>query len=260
MSKINYYFALILFFLISCDFSPALHKDIIIAQKYIDEQRYIEAARVYEQILEKNPQKSLKTKIIFQLGEIYYLDLNKFDLALEKYSLLIKESEEPLLMVKAEERRAEIYFEAVKDYQKAIESYGRLVEFKPKLTKSDQYKFNMAISMINLKKFTDAQKILYSITNESEQHVQAIYYLGYIEFQKQNWKEAINIWNQYISIEKRKDAVINTKFLIANIYETTEDLRKAYEIYYSIMGDYPNPEVIKNRLESIFTRRIARKR
>ena len=60
--------------------------------------------------------------------------------------------------------------------------------------------------------------------------------------------------------EKRRDNIVQTKFLMANAYETMEKLKAAYNIYYSILGEYPNTEVIKNRLKSIYERRVARKR
>ena len=47
---------------------------------------------------------------------------------------------------------------------------------------------------------------------------------------------------------------------MANAYETMEELKKAYNLYYSILGEYPNTEVIQNRLKAIYDRRVARKR
>ena len=47
---------------------------------------------------------------------------------------------------------------------------------------------------------------------------------------------------------------------MANAYETMERLKKAYDLYYSLLGKYPNTEVIKNRLNAIYERKIARKR
>ena len=84
--------------------------------------------------------------------------------------------------------------------------------------------------------------------------------MGMIHFEKKEWRQAISFWNQYITREKRKDFVIEAKFLMANAYETLEALKKAYNLYYSILGEYPNTEVIQSRLNAIYQRRIARKR
>ena len=84
--------------------------------------------------------------------------------------------------------------------------------------------------------------------------------LGIVSFKKKQWKIAINYWNKYIKKEKRQDNIVRTKFLMANAYETIENLEKAYNIYYSILGEYPNTKVIKNRLNAIYERKIARRR
>lgn len=81
-----------------------------------------------------------------------------------------------------------------------------------------------------------------------------------IYFLNLNWDLAIIAFKKYIKIEKRRDIIVQAKFILANIYETKEELKKAYNIYYSILGEYPNAQVIKNRLESIYNRRVARKR
>jgi len=47
---------------------------------------------------------------------------------------------------------------------------------------------------------------------------------------------------------------------MANAYEMLEKLKEAYNLYYSILGEYPNTKVIQNRLNSIYARKIARKR
>ena len=48
--------------------------------------------------------------------------------------------------------------------------------------------------------------------------------------------------------------------MMANAYESNEDLRRAYNIYSDIKEDYPNPEIIESRLKSLYERRVVRKR
>ena len=60
--------------------------------------------------------------------------------------------------------------------------------------------------------------------------------------------------------EYKKNKVIYAKFLLANTLESNEELKKAYNLYYSLLNEFPNTEVIKKRLSSIYNRRIARKR
>jgi hypothetical protein len=76
----------------------------------------------------------------------------------------------------------------------------------------------------------------------------------------QQWKMAISVMNKFLKITKSYGRKYEGKFLIANSYENLEQLKKAYDIYYSILSEYPNTEVIKNKLNSIYVRKISRKR
>ena len=249
-------------FFISCDFTPRLHKKILLAQEEISLQRYDKAVLRYEGILKSNPPKDIQIKIYYQLGEIYSNQLAKYSKALEYYGLVKEISQDPLWLVKSEEKVGEINFFYTKDYKESVKNYTRLFEFRPKLDKSDFYQYRLALSYFQM---SDMDKSLEEFKRIQENknnkyHVKSFYYLGMIYFQTKKWKKAIRYWQEYIKRENRRDSIVQTKFLVANAYETMEQLKKAYNIYYSILGEYPNTEVLKNRLNAIYARKIARKR
>ena len=248
--------------LCSCDFSPRLHKEILEAQGFINTQNYEKAALKYKRILNGVAPKKVKIKIYYQLGELYSIHLDNNNLAIEYYSRILKLSEDLRELVKVEEKIAEIDFSYLKNFKRASESYRRLIKFKPRLKKHDFYHYRLGLSYLNSNEFKKAEKTFQEIINyrEHEYYLKSLYYSGLIFFKTKNWKKAIRFWETYISLEKRRDNIVQTKFLMGNAYETMEELKKAYNIYYSILGEYPNNDVIKNRLNSLYKRRIARKR
>ena len=143
-----------------------------------------------------------------------------------------------------------------KKYKRTANSYVIMMD------KLDFYEFRLALSYQGNGQFEQAKKLLRQIAYRSghEFHVAALYQLGLLAFENKQWKDAIKYWNEYNQQETRKDNIVATKFLMANAYETMEDLEKAYNLYYSILGEYPNPEVVKNRLNAIYNRKVARKR
>lgn len=246
-----------------CEFSSGLYQDILNAQEYITNQDYQKAAQVYETVLSAKPPEAIKTKVRFQLGEIYSIYMNDHKKALIHFKEIIKESNEPAWQVKASEKIASIYFESTKEYIKAEKSYAKLVAFKPVLDRYNFYRFRLGLSLFNLKKFGESSKIfnqIKKVKKETEESSLAYYYLGLTNFYLQKHDEAIKNWFEYLKREKRKDKIVQVKFMIANSYESSEKLKEAYNIYYSIIGEYPNSEVIKDKLESLYKRRIARKR
>src|SRR5688500_16604831 len=95
---------LILLFLLglsSCDFTSGLNQDILTAQKYVDNQEFSNAVELYERILKKNPSKIIKTKINYQLAEIYYLYLDEQVKALKYYQYIVDNVDDPLWQVKS---------------------------------------------------------------------------------------------------------------------------------------------------------------
>ena len=94
----------------SCDFTSGVNRDILLAQGYVDSQEFQKAVELYERILKKNPSKIIKTKINFQLAEIYYLYLDQQVNALKYYEFIVENVDDPLWQVKSLEKIADINF------------------------------------------------------------------------------------------------------------------------------------------------------
>jgi tetratricopeptide (TPR) repeat protein len=251
-----------LFILVGCDFTSGLNRNILVAQHYVDNQEYDRAAKAYELILKQNPQKSVKTKLHYQLAEIYYLYLNEKTKALEHYQFIIDHDDDPRNQVKALEKIADINFDFKKDYKQAIRAYTLLLRFQPRLQNADEYEYKLAESYFESGQLSDAE-IKFSQINMNTfhtYHIDSFFHQGLLKFYQKNWEGAVEMWLQYIKREKRKEHIVKAKFLIANAYESGEKLKEAYNIYYSLLDDHPNPQMIKDRLKALYARRVARKR
>ncbi len=260
-SRIYIYLILILI-LSGCGFTSGSYQDILKAQDYISKREYKKAVKLYENILSRRPTKNIQIKISYQLAEINSLYLNNYTEALSKYKKVISLTNEPLWQTKALEKMGMISFENLKDYSTAKYSYKKLKEFIPKLEKQSFYKLRYALCFYHSEEYKKTLNLLkdFIVEDNSKYAVQAYYYIGLVNFYEKKWDTAISYWFEYLKREKQKSKIVQVKFLIANAYESSEKLKEAYNIYYSILGSYPNPKVIKNRLNSLYQRRVARKR
>lgn len=251
-----------LVFGVGCDFTPRMHKDVLRAQNYLQSQRYEEAIKTYRSILNKNPSNEIKVKIHYQLGEIYSTYLGDNEEAIAQFNTVLREASDPIWSVKSLERIGDINFSYLRNFEESMEYYFKLTQFNPKLQNSDFYEYRLSLSLKNLGRLEEAIESFERIVQQPnhEFHIRSIYEIGDLYFQKKDWQTAINYWMDYIKKEERRDNIVQAKFLIANAYETMEELQMAYNLYYSILGEYPNTEVIRNRLRSIYDRRVARKR
>jgi tetratricopeptide (TPR) repeat protein len=251
-----------LVFLCACNFSSSINKEILEAQSLVDGHRYNDAIRKYEQILKKNPETEIKSKIFYQLAKVYSLYLNQPSKSEAYYQSLITTSSDPILIIKAKEEMADLYFAIIKDYNKSIDLLKELTSIKPRLSNYELYEYQLALSYYHLKNY-EASMTLLNLISKNPNHEffkKSFYFKGISYFERSKWNEAIEEFKEYIRYESEEDQIIKVKFLIANCYETLEKLKAAYELYYSLLGKYPTEGIVEERLQSIYQRRVARKR
>lgn len=246
----------------SCDFTSAVNRDILAAQNYVDNQEFAKAVEIYEKILKQNPSKLIKTKIYYQVAEINYLYLDEQVKALSYYQYIVDNVDDPLWQVKSLEKVADINFSFSRNYQQAKQAYQILLEVKPKLKNFDFYAFRVAESYFEMADYQAASLLFKKFIEQPHNpfHIEAYNQMGLVEFYTRNWDKAVEYWLEYLKRETQKDKIIKAKFMIANAYESNEKLKEAYNIYYSLLPIYPNPEVLRERLRSLYARRVARKR
>lgn len=248
--------------LYSCDFTPPINRKIIDAQNYITEQEYGKAAYLYEDILKSNPSEELRLKICYQLGELYSIYLGQYKKAVYYYTEVKELTEDPLWLIKTEEKLADVNYNYLKNYKDAIKNYERLSKFTPKLKNYDYFQLQIALADYFLNNKDAALTQLTKIQSDPnhEFFIRSFYYVGLIYFEQKDFSKALYVWQEYLKRETKKEYIVQTKFMVANAYESTENLKMAYDIYYSIANDYPNPDVIQNRLNSLYSRRVSRRR
>ncbi len=246
----------------SCDFAPTLDKSILEAQRAIENRDFQKAANINDAILSKSFRREIKRKVLFQQGDIYLVHLGNPEVALTYFQQIYKDESDPYWQVRSLEKMADVNFYQLKRYEQAAKHYEILSQFKPPLNRHDYYKFQMAKSLMENKSYPKAIELFNEIAGDSKNKYQydAYFQKGLINFYNKKWETAIEHFKVFIANSPSKDYVVQAKFLIANCYETQEKLREAYNIYYSIIDSYPNIEVIKSRLKSLFERRQSRKR
>ena len=256
------FFIIVILGFSSCDFTSGLNQDLLSAQKYVDQQKFPKAVELYERVLKKNPSKIIKTKINYQLAEIYYLYMDEQVKALKYYQFIVENVDDPLWQVKSLEKIADINFSFSKNFIEAIRAYTILMNVKPRLKNYDYYFLRVGESYFEMAKYNKAREIFNQIISQptNPYYVEAYNQMGLIEFYNKNWDKAVEYWLEYLKRERRKEQITKVKFLIANAYESNEKLKEAYNIYYSLLPTYPNPDVLRARLKSLYARRVARKR
>ncbi len=242
-----------------CDFTPQIHRDILAAQDLLIDQNYSAAIKKYNKILATSNDENIRSKVIFQLAEIYLLHYDNARKSLTLLNKIKTESQNLEAIIKAEEKIANINFSVLHDYKTALKNYLNLISFKPYLKNHKFYILRYAKSALLAGNYQIAIEMFKKMIKEKQFGEIAYFYLGQSYFYKQEWKKAIKNLKKYLSFNNLENR-IKAQLLLANSYENIEELKKAYDIYYGLLADYPNPEVIRNKLNSIYTRQISSKR
>lgn len=249
-------------FFSSCDFSPKLQQEILAAQELVSKGDYKNATGLYEKILNMNMEPQLRIKILYQLADLFSIFLGDAEKGKKYYGKVFEVSGDTHDQIKALERIGELNFTYLKNYKEALSTYKHLLAIKAESTDLDFFDLRVALSHFNLGDLERAHFELERISQNSTHHYRIIslYYLGLIHFRKSEWEPAVNLWKKYLEVEKRRDKIVEVRYLMANAYETMENLKEAYAIYYSLLGEYPNTKVIQNRLKAVYLRKVSRKR
>ena len=246
-------------FFSSCDYTSELKKLIIKAQENLSYRNYKKALGYYEQILEKSPSAQIQIKILFQMSEIYSIYDNNPKLAVATLKKVLKLADRPVWHVKATEKIADLYFSILKNYDKSEIWYFKLLQFYPRLKKASFYEYRYGVSSLLASNLDLAIKTFNSIISNSKHgyYHDTFYYLGMAYFWKKQWGQSIKIWKDALRYEKSSARKVVIKFMLANAYEESENFSDAYHYYYLVRNDYP---ISYQRLNSLFTRKIARRR
>jgi len=260
LKLLNIFFIFLIFS--SCDFTSILQKDLLRAQLAVNAGEYTKASQIYNDILKKSFKRSIRRKILYQQGEIHLVYLQQPKKALDFFEKIFDGENDPYWQVVSLEKMGEINFSYLKNYEKSLNYYNILMNYSPSLERSDFYQFRLALNLKELKKYPESAIVFEKIA-EDKKHLyysKSFFQIGIINFYEKKWSNAIVQFKKFISVDTDIDEIIQAKFLIANSYETLEKIPEAYNIYYSLLDQYPNPEVIKGRLKSLYERRIVRKR
>lgn len=253
---------LLFLFILGRSFTPSYHKSILNAQNLIKAGNYSESLKVYQEVLEQSIPNKIRKQINFQIGNLLSVYLGDFDLAIEylnTYKRLVELPDEYILV---EKKIAEIFFKYKKNYEKAIKAYKNLINFRPRPEEYEEFEVKYGICLIELKRYEEATLFFQNIRSNSQHLFQnkSLYYLALINFHQGDFDKAVENFRIYLKREEDEDQTNTATILMANAYETSGKLDKAYEIYYNLYSKYPNPKIIKDRLDSLYKRRVAQKR
>ena len=87
----------------------------------------------------------------------------------------------------AEEKMGELNFVFLKDFKSASKNYSKLEKFLPKLQNHDFYEYRLALSLLRMKDFYEAEKVFLKMIRPQKHiyRVKSFYHLGLLNFERE---------------------------------------------------------------------------
>jgi len=248
-----------LLILSGCDRSGA--EDYKKGEELWEAERYAEAVTQFEKVVSEHPKNHLATDALYQIGNIYYLNLRDYRKAVDAYKRLVEANPGCPFSPDAQWKIADIYKEKFRDLSGAIVEYEHFVKIFPK--EADKGIYQIAQSYVLLKEFGKAreqyEKILKDypdIDYKDDVYFQMAnsYYLEGITGEARKWFE--DMLNKFPKSRFAADA----GFEIALAYEEEGNLQEALSRLMNLKGIYHDERVLDLRVKGIQERIAAKKR
>jgi TolA-binding protein len=225
------------------------------AEGLFSQMTYEKAIEAYSNIVNKYPESPYAPASQYKIGLIYNLFLKNMRRAMYAYStlmLLYPNSKEVLL---ARQDMADIYARKG-DYGKAIGEYQWLMK-KSRGVQRDNFQYKIAMTYLKLTDVNQTRIELQEIVKNSPNSTLApeIYYqIANTYYLEGNCYEAINGYDKVITLYPVNSYADEARLKKAVCIEETGNLAEAMRLYKDLENSYPNPEIIKLRIDAIETR------
>jgi len=247
----------------SCSPRSHLQEQLQLAQDFSDKHQYEDAYKVYQKLKKLNLNKNLKQEIIFQMAKIESVYLSEYKKSYAHLQELASMSSgDTNWQFLAYRELAFLNIDHLNQFNEAADYFDKLTHIAKEKDQKDYFEFKKVDALLKGGVSNKVEKLLLKMSQDKSHKYQskAGYELGVFYFESAKWNEAITFFLNYLKQNVGKDEEVRIKFLIANAYESLDKLVLAYNLYASIINDYPNPELIKKRMNTIYERRVSRRR
>ncbi len=212
--------------------------------------KYERAAKIYQQILGKNPQDQQKQQILLLLGDLYANGLGETVKGLDIYQQCVEVDPYSELALKAHLKRAEI-FERKGLSQKLVEEYAVIYKYFPQA----KYRLHLGEAFIANKDYEQARVELRKFLDDSEMPQQlknrVLFDIGESFFLEGKPKEALKFYFEFLEQAPESELAPEVKLRIASCFEEMGRLGMAHKYTQKALEHYPNKQVVEERLKAL---------
>lgn len=232
-------------------------------EKLKAEGRYAEALEKYRYVTLHYRNSKLAPDALFRTGEINYLYLKDFQSATRAFRNLLSNYSFSVRSKVAQLHLADIEMYGLQDFKQAIVEYQKAISFYAEEKEAERFQHEIAKAYYNLGNY-EQQRVelnLLLVKFPASERVESVYFeIGNSYYIEGRPDEAIESYRKVIEKFPNTAVSLESKFQMASCLEEKEDLKGSVTLLQEIEGVYPNPRIVKMRIERIKKRLKDRRR
>ncbi|HAG51184.1 MAG TPA: hypothetical protein DHU69_08490 [Deltaproteobacteria bacterium] len=225
------------------------------AEEYFSKMDYLNAVEGYSSVVSKYPESSYAPTSQYKIGFINSHYLKNVSRAMNAYATLILLYPKSKEVILARQDLADIYINSG-DYRRAIGEYQWLME-NAGIAQRDDYHYQIAAAYLKLTDLRQAriefQEIVKNSPN-SQLGPQVYYQIANTYYLEGNCQDAIKAYENVALFYPSSPFASEAKLGKAMCIEEMGNLTEAVELYRELEKSYPNPDIIRVRIEGIESR------
>lgn len=231
------------------------------AEKQWEAGDYLRAIELFQSVIDEDAADPMASEAQFRIGSTYYLFLKRDRDAIQAFRDLIKRDPLSPWSYRAQELLGEIFEKRLEDYRQAIVEYQRLINLAPEAPDVGRAQLAVARCYFKMGDFEQAREeyeIHLERYPESPRRDRALAGVANCHYVTRSFQQAIQYYRLVMDGTDDVQLRAEAGYGIASSLEEAGDLEGAQEEFERIRGDYPNPELLEQRLTRI-GERLAKK-
>ena len=252
---------LLLLVLLGCESRVTLKK----AQQFLQRGRYQQAIEVLRTYYLENPTSQEAAAALWQIGNIYRLNLKDFHKARDAYKVLAERFPDSAYLVKAQMQLGKIYGEHLNDFENAVVAFQQAAAAKNATNNERaQAKFEAGMAFYYLGNFQQA-RIEYDgamqlvpetlLAKRAQLHLAQAYDAdGDFDNALERFRALAKIDTKNISSEQDRalrDIIVQARFGEASCLEELSHHAQALAAFEAILDQYPSRRVVEIHIDRL---------
>lgn len=223
---------------------------------------YDQAVLLYESYLQKYPNGEFAEKGLYNLGNIYYLNLRNPGKAQAAYERFLEKYPSSQYAFTAGDRLAELYERDIQDYRKAIDVLEQISLHTPSRDEWRRIRYKIATDYFHLDQFDQAiiefKKLIQDQPEEHRSDEARIKLAAIYEIRKQ-WHEAVVQLQDIIDHSKCEECRRHAQLEIVDCYVSQDRLDQAIAALKKITPHPEDRDYVAQQLAELERRKIDRR-